>query len=185
MHTFPASCSFGMKTHSLQFELILMLSILAVFVSDAEGFNIVVDQRDCRISGLKLSSQTKGAPTILSLERSPSKDHPRGCREHVIVLNTLTGFPASSPRMQGTRLEPGAGDPLARIIPADAWNTIAQYASNAPTGDHPRGCREHPSRSSPIRTPDGSSPRMRGTLLHRLMQAGQSRIIPADAENTR
>ena len=143
MHTFPASCSFGMKTHSLQFELILMLSILAVFVSDAEGFNIVVDQRDCRISGLKLSSQTKGAPTILSLERSPSKDHPHGCGEHVIVLNTLTGFPGSSPRMQGTPKQIIANSNTGRVIPADAGNTEDDTGQDNDSEDHPRGCGEH------------------------------------------
>ena len=126
MHTFPASCSFGMKTHSLQFELILMLSILAVFVSDAEGFNIVVDQRDCRISGLKLSSQTKGAPTMLSLERSPSKDHPHGYGEHNHDYPDAAVREGSSPRMQGTPKQIIANSNTGRIIPADAGNTLPQ-----------------------------------------------------------
>ena len=73
-----------------------------------------------------------------------SKDHPRGCGEHLSILGLLVFGVGSSPRMRGTPLcvlwlsHPG------RIIPADAGNTLRTAICPYLSWDHPRGCGEHP-----------------------------------------
>ena len=53
------------------------------------------------------------------------EDHPRGCGEHPINIQT--------------------NDPLAAggIIPADAGSTLIRYNEKPARQDHPRGCGEH------------------------------------------
>ena len=49
-----------------------------------------------------------------------------------------------------------------RIIPADAGSTQTSWRCTNPSGDHPRGCGEHPNLGGVSRPVWGSSPRMRG-----------------------
>ena len=113
-----------------------------------------------------------------------TEDHPRGCGEHSGVTLDVTVEGGSSPRMRGAHLQQCSDGRKARIIPADAGSTACTWAWTPVPRDHPRGCGEHLKGSCLARVQWGSSPRMRGALLHRLMQAGQSRIIPADAGST-
>ena len=90
----------------------------------------------------------------------------------------------SSPRVRGTLESTGVGEALGRIIPARAGNTAGRRCALADASDHPRACGEHVSSRIDASTPDGSSPRVRGTHpLWRWPGVGR-RIIPARAGNT-
>ena len=71
-----------------------------------------------------------------------------------------------------------------RIIPADAGNTIGMPCRKAWRADHPRGCGEHIPQALIQAGGEGSSPRMRGTLVTWADRDGPVRVIPADAGNT-
>ena len=90
----------------------------------------------------------------------------------------------SSPRMRGT-LSPSASKFRPnRFIPAYAGNTCVLAALDRRSAVHPRVCGEHV--SHPFRHPPdrGSSPRMRGTLIHAVAHPLEQRFIPAYAGNT-
>ena len=53
-----------------------------------------------------------------------------------------------------------------------------------PNGDHPRACGEHLLMMSASCFRQGSSPRMRGTPVHRVIKFAERGIIPAHAGNT-
>ena len=94
-----------------------------------------------------------------------NRDHPRVCGEHPWYLtSTPSGW---------------------RIIPAYAGNTCPHSDYVTPTRDHPRVCGEHVFGQLVCVRPLGSSPRMRGTRVHRLPERCRPGIIPAYAGNTR
>ena len=70
------------------------------------------------------------------------------------------------------------------IIPAYAGNTLFGSAMQAPIWDHPRVCGEHYKHRGSITPNPGSSPRMRGTLMHFIPPSSWLGIIPAYAGNT-
>ena len=85
--------------------------------------------------------------------------------------------------MRGTL---GAGRypcPNDRIIPAYAGNAAQQQPFLSLMTDHPRVCGERPNVTNHIALSNGSSPRMRGTLVAKQVCANHSRIIPAYAGN--
>ena len=92
-----------------------------------------------------------------------SQDHPRGCGEHQSTGRLKDGSSGSSPRMRGTPPGAAAEAAKARIIPADAGNTIRRMTCGMGAGDHPRGCGEPVGGLRGRATLRGSSPRMRGT----------------------
>ena len=114
----------------------------------------------------------------------PVWDHPRGCGEHWNKYDLVTDGLGSSPRMRGTLCYLLWYIPCARIIPADAGNTVCVIAGLPLSVDHPRGCGEHSGRQRIRAWNQGSSPRMRGTPCRRLGFLAGRRIIPADAGNT-
>ena len=113
-----------------------------------------------------------------------SGDHPRGCGEH--ETNGMPGqsAPGSSPRMRGARGDGVWAECLVGIIPADAGSTEQAKLKSAAVQDHPRGCGEHFSRSTYLRSTPGSSPRMRGAHAQVLQGVQVLGIIPADAGST-
>ena len=111
-------------------------------------------------------------------------DHPRGCGEHPTPIDRSWMSEGSSPRMRGTLHIAPRRIPLPGIIPADAGNTRYMASSSRLFMDHPRGCGEHLNRELTVYATEGSSPRMRGTLLHPPPGLAAMRIIPADAGNT-
>ena len=70
------------------------------------------------------------------------------------------------------------------IIPAYAGNTNAFHEMLELCRDHPRVCGEHSSGIGMMRYGTGSSPRMRGTLMHHAQGFTTAGIIPAYAGNT-
>ena len=91
-------------------------------------------------------------------------DHPRACGEHVAAR-------------VGRRRDLG-------IIPAHAGNTVHCGFLSWFRGDHPRACGEHSADLSKTIHPQGSSPRMRGTLHEESFPLAPAGIIPAHAGNT-
>ena len=71
------------------------------------------------------------------------------------------------------------------IIPAYAGNTFIIHAHRGSYRDHPRVCGEHILENITAINPEGSSPRMRGTLGINNAYAQAQGIIPAYAGNTR
>ena len=71
------------------------------------------------------------------------------------------------------------------IIPAYAGNTSSGHVLDLTYRDHPRVCGEHPSKRLKAKPAPGSSPRMRGTPVHRTCILPRHGIIPAYAGNTR
>ena len=95
-----------------------------------------------------------------------SKDHPRGCGEHSPPSGSSSISNGSSPRMRGTLTFTSANFASRGIIPADAGNTASSPPKMLPPWDHPRGCGEHLVGAITQQGVAGSSPRMRGTLVH-------------------
>ena len=86
--------------------------------------------------------------------------------------------------MRGTHENLDAFMDRLRIIPADAGNTLRRESVPHSSMDHPRGCGEHAATLVQRMGRQGSSPRMRGTLLCVRSAGLRSGIIPADAGNT-
>ena len=110
--------------------------------------------------------------------------HPRVCGEHAPDSSSRVLQFGSSPRMRGTLQRQPAAAACCRFIPAYAGNTIiSEGQSNAGTV-HPRVCGEHVHAVANAVVADGSSPRMRGTLVRSTPSSEIYRFIPAYAGNT-
>ena len=129
--------------------------------------------------------------------------HPRACGEQVRADSNENGKLGSSPRLRGTgpplmvvsivtRFIPApagnseqveVGHFLGRFIPAPAGNRTPQHPrNNAPTV-HPRACGEQITTMLSRRPPNGSSPRLRGTVRYSGIRRLCPRFIPAPAGN--
>ena len=98
-------------------------------------------------------------------ELGESKDHPRGCGEHLGAIEMGGAYKGSSPRMRGAHSPKLSLIQPLRIIPADAGSTCFCAGMDGFDWDHPRGCGEHDGSSRLIQFRMGSSPRMRGAQL--------------------
>ncbi len=119
-----------------------------------------------------------------SIRMSAVSVHPRVCGEHQRGRADL-GYPVgSSPRVRGT-LQPHQNSPFfLRFIPACAGNTTSSPCAPAAPTVHPRVCGEHDCINRFNNRPNGSSPRVRGTLGKALNDPSIGRFIPACAGNT-
>ena len=110
--------------------------------------------------------------------------HPRVRGEHVTALTSIVFACGSSPRARGTPSSEFRRAHGYRFIPACAGNTSPGGGISVTATVHPRVRGEHRARPTSTVTPDGSSPRARGTLE----DAGDillvCRFIPACAGNT-
>ena len=111
-------------------------------------------------------------------------DHPRVGGEHGNAASQSIQGVGSSPRGRGTLTSRPRGGYGVRIIPAWAGNTDGSKRCWLYRPDHPRVGGEHSCSIALGCGSRGSSPRGRGTLLHRIVEAGGLRIIPAWAGNT-
>ncbi len=90
----------------------------------------------------------------------------------------------SSPHLRGTLRPHSCSGRPSRFIPASAGNTIPQLSSFTYLPVHARICGEHYTEPPGPLVTDGSSPHLRGTLKHQLLQIENTRFIPASAGNT-
>ena len=115
---------------------------------------------------------------------TPRRDHPRVCGEHPSYMSRGRYEVGSSPRMRGTLVFLESSYCPVGIIPAYAGNTPSTSPTVSRRRDHPRVCGEHFNAVRNAASPQGSSPRMRGTPT---ILPGRHRghgIIPAYAGNT-
>ena len=89
----------------------------------------------------------------------------------------------SSPRLRGTQGPGVAGCGRPRFIPAPAGNATASARPAAQAPVHPRACGERNTPVADLTLDDGSSPRLRGTLVTASAGALALRFIPAPAGN--
>ena len=110
--------------------------------------------------------------------------HPRVCGEHSVPRHQPPDIAGSSPRVRGTLCLSLPHLHRHRFIPACAGNTPVKLPAAGLQTVHPRVCGEHlkamPSKLSGY----GSSPRVRGTRMHRAGASASGRFIPACAGNT-
>ena len=123
--------------------------------------------------------------TLCSIcRRSCWKDHPRVCGEHLAVERLALVDAGSSPRMRGTLCDGRSEIVQPGIIPAYAGNTNRVRLDGIRPRDHPRVCGEHRGGLTVLSEREGSSPRMRGTLVIGRVACVVLGIIPAYAGNT-
>ncbi len=94
--------------------------------------------------------------------------HPRVCGEHAVANNARIIAAGSSPRMRGTCRHKNGAKGKPRFIPAYAGNITPDLYACFSLSVHPRVCGEHRLRQTVVGAKNGSSPRMRGTFLHKL-----------------
>ena len=97
------------------------------------------------------------------------------------TLNILSS--GSSPRLRGTGFILSMGCPSLRFIPAPAGNSQASGPFFFAIPVHPRACGEQFGMSVDSKGRPGSSPRLRGTVIHVCSSTGFLRFIPAPAGN--
>ncbi len=95
--------------------------------------------------------------------------HPRACGEHTGEMRQNVPSPGSSPRMRGTLAKLLPQQIVDRFIPAHAGNTDHVRGEWRVLSVHPRACGEHMPLTVRWVTTDGSSPRMRGTRMDRVL----------------
>ena len=104
-----------------------------------------------------------GNSTTNALRRRATPVHPRVCGELTPAFVGGVCIDGSSPRVRGTPLPRVKGRPRLRFIPACAGNSAARRCGLAPLPVHPRVCGELQPPKTLVRSPIGSSPRVRGT----------------------
>ena len=125
-----------------------------------------------------------GQTMLLHRGSCNSPDHPRACganREEARVAGRLHG---SSPRVRGKLRCSRACAIRARIIPARAGQTPINPAYSSTSSDHPRACGANKFGTVMSSPRLGSSPRVRGKLVHVDTPVSAERIIPARAGQT-
>ena len=111
--------------------------------------------------------------------------HPRVCGENSKCSGRCGSFLGSSPRVRG---KPPTAPPVpvgTRLIPACAGKTLNSHTRARRAGAHPRVCGENSFPAARGRYRGGSSPRVRGKLLHTPNRNPQKRLIPACAGKTK
>ena len=114
----------------------------------------------------------------------PNRDHPRVCGEHLDDKTLYARQQGSSPRVRGTPRPPSNALNPTGIIPACAGNTSRMQSRAQAPRDHPRVCGEHITYAVEGASSQGSSPRVRGTLIVPCGGFSGVGIIPACAGNT-
>ncbi len=109
--------------------------------------------------------------------------HPRACGEQPLRDITVAVHVGSSPRLRGTDLLGAERDVRIRFIPAPAGNSHLLRPKHYHSTVHPRACGEQAGNVNAIGAANGSSPRLRGTVLPKLPRGLANRFIPAPAGN--
>ncbi len=109
--------------------------------------------------------------------------HPRACGEQWTADTSKAGITGSSPRMRGTETQSPYNIFHHRFIPAHAGNRRNAGPRRRNVSVHPRACGEQQTLGQRCGPSDGSSPRMRGTVVRNLESVLSERFIPAHAGN--
>ena len=110
--------------------------------------------------------------------------HPRACGENPPANGAVGGPSGSSPRVRGKPVHHHRAQEEARLIPARAGKTRGHRGVGGGLRAHPRACGENPSPMPVAVRYLGSSPRVRGKLVHRFDSADDGGLIPARAGKT-
>ena len=125
-----------------------------------------------------------GSTIAFTVVITAARDHPRMCGEHIIRATKGHKREGSSPHVRGARHAMTSWFRLQGIIPACAGSTRVMVIPSEPTRDHPRMCGEHALWADTAANCAGSSPHVRGALLHQLIAGHRAGIIPACAGST-
>ena len=109
-----------------------------------------------------------GLTSLQKMPAIPARDHPRACGAHCRQGMSERRAEGSSPRMRGSLKRRELDVNENRIIPAHAGLTSRMHAPSFFDGDHPRACGAHAVKIAFIAGNQGSSPRMRGSLMRHL-----------------
>ena len=110
--------------------------------------------------------------------------HPRVCGEQAMTFPFPPPWCGSSPRVRGTVLSAVSIGASHRFIPACAGNRQSDARKAFVSAVHPRVCGEQLCSGLFFSSRPGSSPRVRGTDLWRLVVCLVARFIPACAGNS-
>ena len=72
---------------------------------------------------LRIIPADAGSTSWYGWRTTATRDHPRGCGEHIHAQAVYQGDKGSSPRMRGARASSSRSPHKSRIIPADAGST--------------------------------------------------------------
>src|SRR5690606_23803331 len=109
--------------------------------------------------------------------------HPHACGERSTSLTRCTYLRGSSPRMWGTGLGHNWYPTCERFIPTHVGNGLPAGRAGASQPVHPHACGERMPGMPPAPEPDGSSPRMWGTVSGAPRVASGGRFIPTHVGN--
>ena len=109
------------------------------------------------------------------------RDHPRSCGEKLRAQFHSLPVPGSSPLMRGKVSRIRALINTNGIIPAHAGKSLKMMVSKNQSRDHPRSCGEKHDGSLVRVDVLGSSPLMRGKVVHEPRNCYFRGIIPAHA----
>ena len=115
---------------------------------------------------------------------SRPRAHPRVCGENTWPWSLRARSLGSSPRMRGKPDMELDAYTIAGLIPAYAGKTDDRLTGDQIPRAHPRVCGENALWAAQQKTPDGSSPRMRGKPLAIATGIPASGLIPAYAGKT-
>ena len=87
-----------------------------------------------------------GSTESVSLQRNSTRDHPRMCGEHFMLMVGIVHRLGSSPHVRGALLSILFLSAVAGIIPACAGSTLLLSRRLVLWRDHPRMCGEHTSK---------------------------------------
>ena len=125
-----------------------------------------------------------GKTAFCSYPEGLLRAHPRVCGENARKRVKTSYTPGSSPRVRGKRAAPRMRCDSAGLIPACAGKTEGTRSSRRNGRAHPRVCGENQLGRRGRGSIRGSSPRVRGKLLHNQCQGCGLRLIPACAGKT-
>ena len=110
--------------------------------------------------------------------------HPHVCGEHAAAPTTSAPPLGSSPRMRGTPWFQAQHPEWVGLIPTYAGNTYWRARIRKSWWAHPHVCGEHKGEAEQSLKLEGSSPRMRGTLVRVRGFGRKIGLIPTYAGNT-
>ncbi len=109
--------------------------------------------------------------------------HPHACGERRSRVGRPSSEPGSSPRLWGTHRFPATLGVRFRFIPTPVGNASPVYWKPGNWPVHPHACGERFSCFPVVRSNDGSSPRLWGTLHFFFSSMHFSRFIPTPVGN--